>query len=77
MTLTLMSSVIKWKGIQVLYILLTLLNLNIALTSQFHSITNIPFKLFHVANQKSFSTIASYEHIRFQDNKIHCSDQKY
>ena len=37
--------------------------------NKLHSITNIPFKLFHVI-RNPFDNIALYEHIRFQDNKI-------
>ena len=50
-----------------LYILLALLNLN-----KLHSITNIPFKVFCVIRNPfdNIATIALYEHIRFQDNKI-------
>ena len=68
MTLTLMSSVIRW----VLYILLTLLNLNTILTSFIVAIANISFKIFHAIRNPFNNTdaIALYEHIRFQDNKI-------
>ena len=36
--------------------------------NKLHSITNIPFKVFHVISD-NIATIALYEHIRFQDNK--------
>ena len=36
--------------------------------NKLHSITNIPFKVFHVI-RNPFDNIALYEHIRFQDNK--------
>ena len=40
--------------------------------NKLHSITNIPFKVFHVIRNPfdNIATIALYEHIRFQDNKI-------
>ena len=40
--------------------------------NKLHSITNIPFKVFHVIRNPfdNIATIALYEHIKFQDNKI-------